>query len=263
MEEHMDILVFTKRVPATQEEEVRIVDEGKKVDLSKVPYKINDWDNYAVEEAVRIVEKAGGSVTAVSIGDTESDEVLRRAIAMGAKDGFLIETPQERHDPNARATLARNFVKKENLPFQAIFTGVQSEDDQFASVGGILAAKMGLPFVSMVIAIDTIDETQATVRRELEGGLQERIQVSLPAVFAIQTGINEPRYVSIMGIRKASKVERKVVKADDYLEGVTDKIGVNRWIYPPIKGGAAMISGDMDSMCKELLAILKEKGVYQ
>jgi electron transfer flavoprotein beta subunit len=259
----MDILVFTKRVPATQEEEVRIIDEGKKVDLSKVPYKINDWDNYAVEEAVRIVEKAGGSVTAVSMGDAESDEVLRRAIAMGAKDGYLIETTQERHDPNARATLARNFVKKEGLPFNAIFTGVQSEDDQFASVGGILAGKMGIPFVSMVIAVDSIDATQAIVRRELEGGLQERIKVSLPAVFAIQSGINEPRYVSIMGIRKASKVERKVVKADDFLEGVADKINVEKWIYPPTKGGAAMITGDMDSMCKELLGILKEKGVHQ
>jgi electron transfer flavoprotein beta subunit len=259
----MDILVFTKRVPATQEEEVRIIDEGKKVDLSKVPYKINDWDNYSVEEAVRIAEKTGGSVTAISMGDTESDEVLRRAIAMGAKDGFLIEAGQERQDPNARATLARNFVKKESLPYNLIFTGMQSEDDQFASVGGILAAKLGIPFVSMVIAIEAIDTKEATVRRELEGGLQERIRVTLPAVLAIQSGINEPRYVSIMGIRKASKVERKVFKAEDYQDGVSDKIEVEKWVYPPTKGGATMISGDMDTICTELVAVLKEKGVYQ
>ena len=259
----MDILVFTKRVPATQEEEVRIIDDGRKVDLSKVPFKINDWDNYAVEEAVRIVEKTEGSVTAVSMGDAESDEVLRRAIAMGAKDGFLVEVVKEQHDPNARATLARNLIKKEGLPFDAIFTGVQSEDDQFASVGGILAAKLGLPFVSMVIGIDFFEEGQATVRRELEGGLQERVRVTLPAVFAIQSGINEPRYVSIMGIRKASKVERKVFKSSDYLDGVTSKIDAERWVYPPTRGGATMLAGDMDSICKELLGILKEKGVYQ
>jgi electron transfer flavoprotein beta subunit len=259
----MNLLVFTKRVPATQEEEVRIVDEGKKVDLSKVPYKINDWDNYSVEEAVRIVEKAGGSVTAISIGDAESDEVLRRAIAMGAKDGFLIEVGAEKQDPNARASLARNFIKKENLPFDAIFTGMQSEDDQFAAVGGILAAKLGIPFVSMVIGIDAIDGSTAMVRRELEGGLQERIKVMLPAVLAIQTGINEPRYVSIMGIRKASKVERRVFKAVDYQDGVADKIEIEKWVYPPSKGGATMISGDMETVCKELLAVLKEKGVYQ
>ena len=189
----MNILVFTKRVPATQEEELRIIDEGQGIDLSKVPFKVNDWDNYSVEEAVRIVEKFGGTVTAISIGDAESDEVLRRAIAMGVKDGFLVETGDVLHDPNARATLMKNFLKKENVPFDAIFTGVQSEDDQFAAVGGILAAKLGLPFASMVIGIDAIESDHVIARRELEGGLQERVKILLPCVISIQTGINEPR----------------------------------------------------------------------
>jgi len=259
----MNIVVFTKRVPATQEEELRITGEGKGVDLSKVPFKVNDWDNYSVEEAVRIVEKSGGDVLAVSIGDVESDEVLRRAIAMGAKDGFLIESGDIVHDPNARATLVQNFLKKENVPFDAIFTGVQSEDDQFAAMGGILAAKMGIPFVSMVIGIDTFEKDHAIVRRELEGGLQERVKVALPCVMSIQTGINEPRYVSIMGIRKASKVERKVFKAADYQENVVSKIDVAKWVYPPRKAGATILSGELESACKELLGILKEKGVYQ
>jgi electron transfer flavoprotein beta subunit len=259
----MNILVFTKRVPATQEEEIRVVDDGKKVDLSKVPFKLNDWDNYAVEEAVRLAEKTGGSVSAVSMGDAESDEVLRRAIAMGASDGFLIEAGIDRQDPNARATLALNFLRKEALPFDAIFTGVQAEDDQFGSMGGILAGKLGLPYASMVIGIDAFESEHVIVRRELEGGLQERVKVSLPCVLAIQSGINEPRYVSIMGIRKASKVERKVFKAADYADGVRDMIDLEKWTYPPSRGGATMITGDADNICKELLGILKEKGVYQ
>ncbi|HUJ68323.1 MAG TPA: electron transfer flavoprotein subunit beta/FixA family protein [Syntrophorhabdales bacterium] len=259
----MNILVFTKRVPATQEEEIRVIDDGKKVDLSKVPFKLNDWDNYAVEEAVRIAEKAGGSVAAVSMGDAESDEVLRRAIAMGASDGFLIEAATERQDPNGRATLALNFLRKQALPFDAIFTGVQAEDDQFGSMGGILAAKLGLPFASMVIGIDAFEKDHVIVRRELEGGLQERVKVSLPCVLAIQSGINEPRYVSIMGIRKASKVERKVFKAADFQEGAENMIEVERWTSPPPRGGATMIQGDADNICKELLGILKEKGVFQ
>jgi electron transfer flavoprotein beta subunit len=259
----MNLLVFTKRVPATQEEELRIVNEGKKVDLSKVPYKVNDWDNYAVEEAVRIAEKASGSVTAISIGNVESDEVLRRAIAMGGKEGFLIETATVYDDPNARATLACNFLKTENPTFDAIFTGVQSEDDQFAAVGGILAAKMGFPYVSMVIGIDTVEKDHMIVRRELEGGLQERIKVTLPAVFSIQSGINEPRYVSIMGVRKASKVERKVFKGADYEGEMKSMIEVNQWVYPPKKAGAKILAGELDDVCKELMAILKEKGVYQ
>jgi electron transfer flavoprotein beta subunit len=259
----MNLLVFTKRVPATQEEELRIVDEGKRVDLSKVPYKVNDWDNYAVEEAVRIVEKTSGSVTAISIGDAESDEVLRRAIAMGAKDGFLIETARIYDDPNARATLACNFLKKEAPLFDAIFTGVQSEDDQFAAVGGILAAKMGFPYVSMVVGIDNVEGDHMVVRRELEGGLQERVKVMLPAVFSIQSGINEPRYVSIMGVRKASKVERKVFKGPDYEDNMKSMVEVNQWTYPPKKAGATMLAGDLENVCKELLGVLKEKGVYQ
>jgi electron transfer flavoprotein beta subunit len=259
----MNLLVFTKRVPATQEEELRITSEGKKVDLSKVPYKVNDWDNYAVEEAVRIAEKTSGSMTAISIGNAESDEVLRRAIAMGGKEGFLIETAKVYDDPNARATLACNFLKKETPAFDAIFTGVQSEDDQFAAVGGILAAKMGLPYVSMVIGIDSVEKDHMIVRRELEGGLQERVKVMLPAVFSIQSGINEPRYVSIMGVRKASKVERKVFKGADYEGDIKSMIEVNQWVYPPKKEGAKILAGELDDVCKELLGILKEKGVYQ
>ena len=259
----MNLLVFTKRVPATQEEEVRIIDEGKGVDLSKVPFKVNDWDNYAIEAAVQIAEKAGGAVTAIAMGDADSDEVLRRAIAMGAKDGSLIKMDQIVHDPHARATLAGNFLKKENIPFDVIFTGVQSEDDQFASIGGILAARLGIPYSSMVIGIDSIDKEYAVVRRELEGGLQERVKIKLPAVLSIQSGINEPRYVSIMGVRKASKVERKVYNAGEYQDGLASLIEVEKWDYPPKKGGAKILAGELDAICQELLGILKEKGVFQ
>jgi len=258
----MNILVFTKRVAATQEEELRITGEGQAIDLSKVPFKVNDWDNYAVEEAVRIVEKTGGAVTAISVGDAESDEVLRRAIAMGAKDGFLIDSSQVLHDPFTRSELIRSFIDKEKVPFDIIFTGVQSEDDQFGAVGGIVGAIMGLPYSSMVVGIDSIEKDHVVVRRELEGGLQERVKIATPCVLSIQSGINEPRYVSIMGIRKASKVERKVLKADDYAAGAA-KIEVVKWVYPEKKGGATMLTGELADVCGQLLGILKEKGVCQ
>lgn len=259
----MNILVFTKRVPATQEEELRILEDGKAVDISKVPWKLNDWDGYAVEEAVRIVEKKGGAVTAVSVGSAESDEVLRRSIAMGAKDGFLVERQDVLHDPNARATLICNFLKKEGIQFDAIFTGVQSEDDQFASVGGILAAKLGLPFASMIMGIDSFENDSVTVRRELEGGIQEKIKVALPCVLSIQSGINEPRYVSIMGVRKADKVERKKYRSKDYEENIQTGIDAVKWVYPVQKAGAKMLTGDLNTVGKQVLDILKEKGVYK
>jgi len=139
------------------------------------------------------------------------------------------------------------------MPFDAIFTGVQSEDDQFGAVGGILAAKMGLPFVSMVIGIDSFESDHAIVRRELEGGLQERVKIMLPCVMSIQTGINEPRYVSIMGIRKASKVERKVFKAADYQENVGIKIELAKWVYPAKKAGATILSAELEAPAKSCL----------
>ncbi len=257
----MNIIVFTKRVPAAQEEELKIINDGQGIDLSKVPYKVNDWDNYAVEEAVQLAEKTGGSVTAISVGDAESDEVLRRAIAMGAKEGFLVEMEQTLHDPNARATLISEFLKKEGVSYDAIFTGVQAEDDQFAATGGILAAKLGIPYASMIIGIDNLEAGRMVVRRELEGGLQEKIEIRMPCVLSLQTGINEPRYVSIMGIRKASKVERKFFKAKDYA-GVSDSmIEIVKWVYPPKKEGANMLTGELDGICRDLLGILKEKGV--
>ena len=257
----MNILVFTKRVPATQEEELRIIKEGQEVDLSKVQFKVNDWDNYAVEEAVRIVEKAGGTVTAISMGDSESDEVLRRAMAMGAQEGILLKADKVLHDPSARSTLMGNFIKKEGMTYDVIFTGVQSEDDQFASLGGLMAAQFGLPFASMVVGIDAFEAHHVVVRRELEGGLQERIKMALPCVLSIQSGINEPRYVSIMGIRKASKVERKVFKAETYMENLKSRIELVKWTYPEKKGGATMLSGEMEDICRKVIDILKEKGV--
>lgn len=259
----MNILVFAKRVAAAQEEELRIVNDGQGVDLAKVPFKMNDWDNYAIEEAVRIVEKTGGAVTAVSIGDAESDDVLRRAIAMGAKDGFLIETSETIHDPNERASVISDFLKKESTPFDAIFTGVQSEDDQFASVGGILAARLGLPYASMIIGIDSFENGQVTARRELEGGLRERIKLTLPCVLSIQSGINEPRYVSIMGVRKASKVDRKIFQMKNYQENFINMIEIIKWVYPEKKAGATMLTGELSNICKDVLGILKENGVCQ
>jgi electron transfer flavoprotein beta subunit len=259
----MNILVLTKRVAATQEENLRILGDGKEVDLSKLPFTMNDWDTYAAEEAISVVEKIGGSVTAISVGDAESDEVLRRAIAMGAKEGFLIEVEDILHDPFVRASLIHNFLKKENIIFDAIFAGVQSEDDQFGSVGGILAALFKLPFASMVAGIDKIEHDSMVIRRELEGGLQERIKITLPCVLAIQSGVNEPRYVSIMGIRKALKVERKFFKGHVYGVDTKTMIEIVKWVYPPKKGRATILTGEFNEVCKKLLEILQAKGVYQ
>jgi electron transfer flavoprotein beta subunit len=259
----MNILVFTKRVAATQEESLRIVGDGKDIDMSKLAFTMNDWDTYAAEAAVKIVEGTGGLVTAISMGDAGSDEVLRRAIAMGANEGFLVEVEDALDDPFARASLIHNFLRAENIAFDAIFTGVQSEDDQFASFGGILAGLFGLPFASMVVGIDNVEHHHMVIRRELEGGVQEKMRIRLPCVLAIQTGANEPRYVSIMSIRKALKVERKVYKGSAYRADTKTMIRREKWVYPEKNRGATILAGELSEVCKKLLEILQTKGVHQ
>jgi electron transfer flavoprotein beta subunit len=101
---------------------------------------------------------------------------------MGARDGLLLDADEVPQDPFARATLAYNFLKKQSIPFDAVFTGVQAEDDQFACFGGILAAMLKIPYAAQVIAVDDVQKEYLIVRRELEGGLQERVRVTLPCV---------------------------------------------------------------------------------
>lgn len=256
----MEILVFVKRVAAFGEEEVRILNDGKDIDLSKAPFRMNDWDTYAVEEATRIVEKFGGSLTAISIGDEEADEVLRRAIATGAQRGILIKE-KNLIDPFKRASIAKNLIDKERLSFDLILTGLQAEDDQFSSFGGILAGLLKIPFASAVVGIEEIERDYLIVRREIEGGVNERVKISLPCLLSVQTGINEPRYVSIMGIRKASKIERKVIDGASLLESYEEKIELRRFSYPERREGAKLLEGNLDEICAKLLSILKEKGV--
>lgn len=256
----MEVIVFVKRVPSFEDEEIRIKEDGRTIDLSGAPFKINDWDSYALEEAVRLVEQLGGAATAISIGSEEDDEVLRRAIAMGARHGYLIRE-RDLLEPIKRAMLARSLIEKEGLRFDLILTGVQAEDDQFASFGGILAGLLRIPSASMVVAIEEVKEGSLVVRREIEGGVQERIRISLPCLLSIQTGINQPRYVSIMGIRRASKVERKVIEGRDLISGYEERVRLERFSYPEKREGAKILKGDLHQICSELLRILREKGV--
>jgi electron transfer flavoprotein beta subunit len=249
-----------KRVPSFEEEEVRIRQDGSTLDLSGIPFRMNDWDSYALEEAVRLVERFGGSVTAVTIGTDEDDEVLRRSIACGAKDGFLIREGAF-VEPIRRAGLAKALIEKEGLRFDLILTGVQAEDDQFASFGGILAGLLKIPYAGMVVGIEEALGDSLTVRREIEGGMQERIRISLPCVLSIQTGINQPRYVSIMGIRRASRVERKVIEGGKILSAERSRLRLERFFYPEKKERAKMLEGDLLGVCQGILGILREKGV--
>ena len=260
----MEILVCVKRVPDTAENEIEVNGDGTDIERDDLVYSVNEWDNYAVEEAIQIKDNVGGSVTVVSMGDEESEEVVRREMAMGADNGILLSDDAfEGSDGKGIATLLKAAVDKGS--YDLILTGAQA-DDGAAQVGGMLAAMLDLPYASLVNKIEIVDDKKIKVGREIEGGNQEMNEIDLPCVLSIQTGINEPRYVGIRGIRKVASVEIPVHGAGD-LGVAADAVGeagakVKRLDYfmPELGEGAEMLEGSTEEIVEKLIEMLKAKG---
>ena len=260
----MEILVCVKRVPDTAENEIEVAAGGSDIERDDLVYSVNEWDNYAVEEAIQIVDKVGGSVTVVSVGDEESEEVVRREMAMGANNGLLLtDDAFEGSDGRGTATLLSAAVRKGS--YDLILTGAQA-DDGAGQVGGMLAAMLDLPYASVVNSIEVLGEKKLKIGREIEGGNQEMNEIDMPCVLSIQTGINEPRYVGIRGIRKVASVDIPVWTASD-LGLAADSVGaagarVKRLDYfvPELGEGAEILEGSMEEIADKLIELLKAKG---
>jgi electron transfer flavoprotein beta subunit len=260
---NMEILVCVKRVPDTSENEIELNSAGNDIDRDDLVYSVNEWDNYAVEEALQIVDKVGGSVTVISVGDDEAEEVLRREMAMGADKGILLSDDAfENVDGRGIASILKAAVDKGN--YDLIFTGAQA-DDGAAQVGGMLAAMLDVPFASLVNTI-AVDGDKLKIGREIEGGNQEMYEISLPCVLSIQTGINEPRYVGIRGIRKVASVEIPTLgTADLGLDAAAVGVSAARvqrtdYFLPEMGDGAEMLEGSTEEIIDKLVELLKAKG---
>lgn len=260
----MEILVCVKRVPDTAENEISVSSAGNDIERGDLVYSVNEWDNYAVEEAIQIVDRVGGNVTVVAVGDDESEEVLRREMAMGANDGLLLKDGAfDGSDGKGTASILKAAVEKGK--YDLILTGAQAEAGA-AQVGGMLAAMLDYPYASLVNKVEVIDDKKLKVGREIEGGNQEINEIELPCVLSIQTGINEPRYVGIRGIRKVASVEIPVMGASDLGLGA-DSVGaagakVKRVDYfvPEMGAGAEMLEGSTEEIIDKLVELLKAKG---
>jgi electron transfer flavoprotein beta subunit len=259
----VEILVCARRVPDTSENEIELNTAGNDIDRDDLVYSINEPDNYAVEEALRMVERAGGNVTVATVGGEDDEEILRREMAMGAKNGVLISDDAfNGSDGKGIATILKAYVQKNG--FDLILTGVQAEDAG-AQVGGMLAAMLDYPFASLVNAIEVLDGGKLKISREIEGGNKEMSEIDLPCVLSIQTGINEPRYVGMRGIRQVASVPIPTLGASDL--GVDGAVGeaaakVKRVDYftPPLGKGAEMLEGSREEIIDKLIEIVKAKG---
>lgn len=260
----MEILVCVKKVPDTADAEVVLKPDASGIKEEDLAAGINEWDNYAVEEAIRLKEAHGGTVTVATVGTEESEDVLRRCLAMGADEAVMVDgAAYAGADPYAIALALKGVVGRGS--FDLVLTGAMAGDDGYAMVGPVLAGHLGWPHATLVTSVEP-DGGWVRVTRELEGGVEEMLKLQLPAVLAIQTGINEPRYVSIMGIRKVRSKEIPVLQPGDLgLEAGAAGSAANRILgadlaVPPAGKEAEMLEGTPAEVARRILEILKEKG---
>lgn len=260
----MQTLVCVKRVPDTADAEVALRPDGAGIRDEDLAFGINEWDNYAVEEAIRLKEKHGGSVTVAAIGGAACEDVLRRCLAMGADEAVMIDdTPFRGSDPYGIARGLEALARRST--YDLVLTGALAGDDGYGMTGPVLAGRLGWPHATLVTSIE-IERARAAVSRELEGGLEELLAIELPAVLTIQTGINEPRYVSIMGIRKVRSKEIPVLSAADLGVGAGE-VGRDANLLrsqglsiPPAGKEAVMLKGAPAEVAQKILELFKERG---
>jgi electron transfer flavoprotein beta subunit len=264
LEVNVEILVCVRRVPDTSENEIELNSAGNDIERDELVYSINEPDNYAVEEALQIVARVGGSVTVATVGAADDEEVLRREMAMGANHGILISDDAfSGSDGRGIATILKAFVQKGN--YDLILTGVQAEDGG-AQVGGMLAALLDYPFASLVNSIEVLDGKKLKVSREIEGGNREMNEIDLPCVLSIQTGINEPRYVGMRGIRQVASVpipdfDAAKLGIDPSSVGAS-AANVKRVDYfiPALGKGAEILHGTREENIDKVLELVAAKG---
>ncbi len=263
----MKVLVTVKEV-AEVDDEFEI--SGLDVDERYLDYDLNEWDDYAVEEAVQLNESDGDvEVVTATIGPERSEETIRMALAKGADRAIRVwdddVAAADFLDLHTKARIFAAVVEAEEPDL--VLTGVQSADDANAATGVALAEEIGYEWAAVVNALDLAPgDDVADVRRELEGGVEELTEVELPAVLTIQTGINEPRYASLRGIRQAQQKELDVEGlADLGLDADVLETPVERtsMYEPESEGDATIWEGDAEETAGQLAEFLREKGVVE
>jgi electron transfer flavoprotein beta subunit len=209
------IAVCVKRVPDT-ETRIKVGADGKSIDESGVKFVLNPFDEYAVEEALKLKEQSSGEVVVVSVGSDASQETIRTALAMGADRGVLLKAETRPLDPLATAQVLAAELRQGG--YDIILFGKQAIDDYSHAVGTMVAELMGLPSVSAITTLE-IGDLKGTAEREVEGAV-EVVEFSLPVVLTAEKGLNEPRYPALRGIMLAKKKPLEVKEVELDLGGI-------------------------------------------
>ncbi|WP_461200150.1 electron transfer flavoprotein subunit beta/FixA family protein [Anoxybacillus sp. TBDG-1] len=250
----MNIFVLMKRTFDTEE---KIVIQNGKVSEEGAEFIINPYDEYAIEEAIRVRDQHGGEVTVVTIGNEDAEKELRTALAMGADKAVLIniEDDVENCDQYTTARVLAEYLKDKEADL--ILAGNVAIDGGSGQVGPRVAELLGIPYVTTITKLE-IEGTNVKVVRDVEGD-EEVIETSLPLLVTAQQGLNEPRYPSLPGIMKAKKKPLEELELDDLdleeddVEAKTKTIEI---FLPPKKEAGKILQGDIADQVKELVSLL-------
>ncbi len=252
----MKILVCMKQVP-DMETKFKIDAEGIWFDENDLAWRINEYDEYAIEQAVQLKEQVGDAdVTVLSIGPDRVKEAMKKALAMGCDRAVQIKDEVAcGKDPFEIASLIAAFAKDKG--FDLVFTGMQSQDRGSAQVGVMLAEMLGVPSVTTIVDF-AFDAGSITVKRELEGGMKAVVKTAAPALFTCQLGLNTPRYPTLPNIMKAKRKEMLTVALDE-LNKAEQQLATEKMYFPEKKGGGLVLEGEVSDLAGQLMALLKEK----
>lgn len=256
----MNIVVPVKMVPDLVEE-LELDASGRALDRSFLKLRLNEFDEHAIEEAILLKEKHGGTVTVVALDAAELDEALFTCLAKGADRAVKVTgVPKDGVTSHQAARILGEALKA--IPADLVLTGVQSAEDRDGQLGPLLAGALGAPHVSVVSGVEPAGDKAVTVKQEYAGGVMAELEVDLPAVIGVQAAEKPPRYAPVSKVRalmKTAKLEDVACPAVEPDAGVD----VRRLFKPEAGGRAEMIDGNAEAVADKLVALLSGKGLLK
>lgn len=238
------------------ESKFRIGTDGLWYERSDLAWRMNEYDEYGVEQAVQLKEQTGADLTVLCIGPDQVKETMKKALAMGCDRGVhIVDDNSQLKDPFEIASMIAEFAGDKN--FDLIFTGMQSQDRGSAQVGVMVAELLSVPAVTTIVDF-AFSDGRITVKRELEGGVKAKVETTLPALVTCQLGLNTPRYPTLPNIMKAKKKELLTIAEGDFRQAgaLQETVKIE---FPQKKIGGLFLEGEVADIADRLIRILKEK----
>jgi len=239
------------------ESKFKVNGEGNWYDSADLAWRMNEYDEYAVEQAVQLKEQVGDSdLTVLCIGPDRVKETMKKGLAMGCDRGaHITDDDFFKKDPSEIAAIIAEYAKDKG--FDVIFTGMQSQDRGSGQVGVLVAEMLGLPSITTIVDF-ALDGAQINAKRELEGGIKAKVKTEIPALVTCQLGLNTPRYPTLPNIMKAKKKELLSIPVADLLKVEAQQETATMY-FPERKGGGMILEGDVADLADKLIQVLKEK----